>query len=545
MKKIIVFIILAFSLSITAGGASDFAKSRMLYEDTGMFILTHPVENSRVTTSSRMSFLGTADNAYPLYINGEEIGTTALGFFSYYAELMLGENTFVFINGDNIESIVITREAPGQWIPPVTEYFGIELYGSTENNYISRFANLNDDLYGRTPLVRGTTFRILAEHGDFYIIEDGTAVFKHSVFQLEWLIPPITVSGGEVNAGENSVSLSFNVTDNPLYEIILDENKAVLLLYAAHDELDIIIPDGAFITAAEKIPHDSVLCYEFTFEREPVGFIVDFSEGKMNVKFRFAAVSLSDVFVLLDAGHGGHLPGAVGPPGDYGPMEKDLNLYVAEVAQNYLEALGVRTLLIRDRDEDVPILERVAFFDMEPDISVCIHANSMPLSSDFSSERGPLMFITLDLSEEAVDGMIRIIAEETGNEYVPPKRQNFAMARYTGAPSMLFEMGFMCNPEEYEIMITLDYLDKMGEAVGMSVMQYLGLTDNEQLTIDNVQLPMEPEPPVEEEDEEEPPLIQTSGMGDSLVFGRYTILLASVFVAGVALCAPSVLRRKK
>ena len=50
---------------------------------------------------------------------------------------------------------------------------------------------------------------------------------------------------------------------------------------------------------------------------------------------------------------------------------------------------------------------------------------------------------------------------------------NFAMSRYTGAPSMLFEMGFMCNPAEYELLINADYLDNMGIALGKSIEKYL------------------------------------------------------------------------
>ncbi|MCL2018183.1 MAG: N-acetylmuramoyl-L-alanine amidase [Oscillospiraceae bacterium] len=565
INKYFIFGLLMLSLNLVSSASSDTAISRMLYEDKGMFILTHPQEDSSVTASPRTSFLGTADTLFPLYINGEEINMTKNGFWSYYAVLDIGENIFSFENGDYYESVTVIREEPEAWIPPETVYFTIELYGSTESIFISRFSDLNDDLYMRTPLAQGTTFRIIAEYGDFYIIEDGTAVFKSNVYQLDRMIPPITVSGGEISAEDNSVTLSLGVTDNPLYEVILDSenrNKAVLLLYADEDEID-LQPDGNFITEINKIEtdYDSPLIYELVFEREPVGFMVDFSDGKMNLRFRFAAGSLSDSYVLLDAGHGGHLPGALGPPGEYGPMEKDINLYVSEITRDYLEARGIRTVLIRDKDEDVPIMDRVQYFNGEPDISVCIHANSMSLSSDFSSERGPLMFYTLDLSEKAADDMIKIIAEHTGNPYTPPKRQNFAMARYTGSPSMLFEMGFMCNPEEYEDLINTEYLNKMGEALGLSIIGYLEQYVQVDEYIDVMQytayeeedkLPTETDIEVFasylDEPDAQPVLQQTSGVsgGDfNNMLGKYIILISGVLLCGAMMWLPSFLRKGK
>jgi N-acetylmuramoyl-L-alanine amidase len=551
MKKIFLSVLISIILSsnLAANSVSFFAQSRIFYEDTGGLIITHPQENHRVTVSSRMSFLGDSDTNHRLYINGEEIETTKNGFFSYYAELEPGENEFVFENGEETQTIIVTRQEPEEWIAPETIYYQDEVYGEVAegHNYISRFAYFDDNLNAKTPLVAGTTFRITGERGDFYILADDTAVFKANVNRLEEQIPEYSLSGGEITAQRDSISVSFNVTDNPLYEVILDDRKAALIIYADTDQSE-LNPVEPYVSEIIKTVQESAIIYEFMFEQKPVGYMVGFADDKINVRFRFPPVSLSEALVLLDAGHGGSDPGAVGPPGELGSMEKDFNLYVAQTAQDYLRQRGVRVVLIRNTDDFVQIMDRVEYFGFEPDISVSVHTNSMPLGADFSSRTGPLMFYTLDLSEQAADDMIGIILSETGNVYdgegLPHRRQNFAMARYTGAPSMLFEMGFICNPEEYEILLDTAYLDKMGEALGRSVEGYLmQLTgDSGQSEISETQTPLIIR---EERDEAHPALLQTySPNSTSPALIRYALFIACVLLIGAVLCLPTAFKKK-
>ncbi|MCL2698589.1 MAG: N-acetylmuramoyl-L-alanine amidase [Oscillospiraceae bacterium] len=561
MKHFFIFLIISAFVFSTG----FIARDRIFYDNPeNLLIITHPDWNSRETISSRMSFLGDSDISAPLFINGKEIARTPSGFFTYYAELELGENVFVIVNGEHIETIVITRNEAGIWTPPETFYFTQEIFGSTESDFISRFAYFDDDLHGRTPLMSGTTFRILGERGDMYVLGDGTMVFQNSVFQINRAIRDLTVSGGEVIMNRNRASVNFNVTDNPLYEVLLNGNTATLILYADIDESELrhyaVLSGISSITkSAQESP--SAIIYDITFEREPIGFLVDFSGGRMNIIFRFRPASLSEAVVLLDAGHGGTDPGALGPPGELGAMEKDFNFYVAEIARDYLESLGVNVIFLRDKDEFINIFDRIAYFDLEPDIVVSVHANSMPLTADFSSVFGPLMFYTLEHSGQAADDMIRLIIAEMSDflgtstlftslpdntASLPHRRRNFAMARYTGGPSMLFEMGFLCNPEEYELLLNLGYLDRMGKALGMSIAQWL--TGSEQLPINSVQLAVsEPQTEIYKLEEDALPVFMQSPRiyrGGAPPFRNYIVLVVSVLICGLAFWLPNVIKRR-
>ncbi|MCL2077305.1 MAG: N-acetylmuramoyl-L-alanine amidase [Oscillospiraceae bacterium] len=553
MKKFLILTILVFLFSFTVA-ASDSVRESVTYQNAGLLIITQPGENGRVTSSANISILGASDPDFPLYINGEEVKTTLNGFFTLYAELESGKNVFIFTNGENEETITVIQEPPEPYLPPVTIYFEVPIYGAVENDNISRFADFDDDLKMRTPLARGTIVKIIAERGEFYVIEDETCIFKKDVYMLDRAVPEITVTEGRTQKTDNGVSVLFNVSDNPLYSLELEGEKALLSLYA-NDQTDswtgLYSFDDGYIKQIKKTASYELSIYSFTFEKPPVGYAVGFYDGVMEVEFRYAATSLSEAAVLLDAGHGGTDPGALGPPGEFGPMEKDFNLYVAGVARDYLEQLGVEVTFIREYDEYINIMERIAHFDRGNrfDISVCVHTNSMPLSSDFSSDDGPLMFYTLDLSEKAADDMIRLIASETGNHYRAPKRQNFAMARYTAAPSMLFEMGFMCNPEDYERLLETGYLDLMGEALGKSIELYLTQTAEISGIIHDFREIEEPEPNFETEPEEEPAVPAIGGQGEQEAelppasgyddFGRgvkiFIIIILFMFFGGAAL----------
>jgi N-acetylmuramoyl-L-alanine amidase len=103
--------------------------------------------------------------------------------------------------------------------------------------------------------------------------------------------------------------------------------------------------------------------------------------------------------IALDAGHGGHDSGAIGPTG---LQEKELTLdLVQRVGALIQEELGVRVVLTRSRDQFVALRERTALANREQaDLFVSIHANAAPAAAATGTE-------TYFLSTEATDGAAR------------------------------------------------------------------------------------------------------------------------------------------
>jgi N-acetylmuramoyl-L-alanine amidase len=106
--------------------------------------------------------------------------------------------------------------------------------------------------------------------------------------------------------------------------------------------------------------------------------------------------------IVLDAGHGGHDSGAVGPGG---LMEKELVLEVTKrVARLLEERFNVKVLLSRDSDAFVTLKDRTSYANRErADLFVSIHANAHRV---VASEGLEVYF----LSSEATDNAARQVA---------------------------------------------------------------------------------------------------------------------------------------
>jgi N-acetylmuramoyl-L-alanine amidase len=106
--------------------------------------------------------------------------------------------------------------------------------------------------------------------------------------------------------------------------------------------------------------------------------------------------------IVVDAGHGGHDPGATGPGG---LQEKELTLDVARRLATILQdELGVKVVLTRTRDVFVPLRERTAIANrMKADLFVSIHVNAAPRAMATGTE-------TYFLSTEATDNAARAAA---------------------------------------------------------------------------------------------------------------------------------------
>jgi N-acetylmuramoyl-L-alanine amidase len=95
---------------------------------------------------------------------------------------------------------------------------------------------------------------------------------------------------------------------------------------------------------------------------------------------------LSVKTIVIDAGHGGHDPGAIGKA--TGIREKDVTL---DIARRLKEKLGhdgkYRVLLVRDSDMFVALNERAAYANArETDLFISIHVNYVPGTSSNAIE---------------------------------------------------------------------------------------------------------------------------------------------------------------
>lgn len=198
--------------------------------------------------------------------------------------------------------------------------------------------------------------------------------------------------------------------------------------------------------------------------------------------------------VILDPGHGGAEPGAVGPNN---LAEKTVNLLVSQHAANELTAAGIPTLLTRTGDWRMTLVARTKLVTtLKPKAFVSVHHNADPdgphdgpgsetyyqIASNTSADSKRLAGL---LYEEIVaalrpyniswvgdtDAGAKYRKGSTGDDY-------YAVLRQTkGVVAALAELAFMNNPPEAELLARDDVRRAEGAAVARAIKRFLTTAD--------------------------------------------------------------------
>src|SRR5215470_18100766 len=107
------------------------------------------------------------------------------------------------------------------------------------------------------------------------------------------------------------------------------------------------------------------------------GYFIFYDDKKLviRVKHQPEKLSMQNLFVAIDAGHGGSNTGATGVSS--GILEKDYTLKIAKEVKKYFDAKKVKTLMTRTIDTDLTMIDRTLMLrEQDPDILISIHLNS-------------------------------------------------------------------------------------------------------------------------------------------------------------------------
>lgn len=161
---------------------------------------------------------------------------------------------------------------------------------------------------------------------------------------------------------------------------------------------------------------------------------------------------LSGVSVMIDPGHGGTDPGAVGIAAGLGPDENLLAMANSFALRDELTALGANVILTRtELGQTMSLDERLsAFVASGADLFISVHLNSVVESTNANTVTGAEVFFhnahSAGISTSVLDGLVAA----TGRNRRQSNQAAFRVTLLPMAPSMLLELGFMSHPVEYE-----------------------------------------------------------------------------------------------
>lgn len=221
--------------------------------------------------------------------------------------------------------------------------------------------------------------------------------------------------------------------------------------------------------------------------------------------------------IVLDAGHGGQDPGALGKGGT---KEKHLVLKFTKELKDELERTGkYKVVLTRDGDYYIALRERLAFARKhKADIFISLHADSASsaarglsvytLSENASDDEAAALakrenksdiIAGVDLGnheKDVADILISLAQRETNNQSIiladtlvaslenqsvnlltrPHRYAGFAVLKAPDIPSVLVEIGFLSNREEEKALNQSSHRKKLAQGLTKAITHYFETT---------------------------------------------------------------------
>jgi N-acetylmuramoyl-L-alanine amidase len=178
--------------------------------------------------------------------------------------------------------------------------------------------------------------------------------------------------------------------------------------------------------------------------------------------------------VVLDPGHGGPDPGAVGIGG---LRETDVVLDVSLQVARLLQARGVQVLMTRTSEVDVDLPPRVAMANSARATAfVSIHANALSMARPDVNGVETFFFDGAGNASRslaaALQGRMMAVSPGTPNRGVKPGR--FFVIRRAAMPAALLEMGFVTGAVDAPRLANAEFRRSMALAIAAGILDFLG-----------------------------------------------------------------------
>jgi N-acetylmuramoyl-L-alanine amidase len=199
--------------------------------------------------------------------------------------------------------------------------------------------------------------------------------------------------------------------------------------------------------------------------------------------------------ILIDCGHGGRDPGAVGVQNI---TEKDITMQVGQKLAHLLRKQGCDVFMTRDADLFVPLTTRTNTINVyRPDVFISIHANSSAqpvvqgietyclsscIFSDFAcSDNAGLQLKDLlqqryAKSRKLADSVHKQLLSNLAPYDVCDRKIKYAGSQVllgANAPGILVEVGFVSHAQEVLRLAQPAYQEQLAQGMCLGIMAYL------------------------------------------------------------------------
>lgn len=174
--------------------------------------------------------------------------------------------------------------------------------------------------------------------------------------------------------------------------------------------------------------------------------------------------------VVIDPGHGGRDPGAVGIGG---LREKDINITVSRRIQRSLQDRGINAILTRSDDREIDLDPRVDFAERaNADVFVSIHSNAISLSRP---DVNGLETYYYSSGFRLAQTIHNAVLQRTDLRDRGVRRARFYVLVNTSMPAVLVETGFVTGREDAARFRNPAEVNKIADGITAGILQYLNV----------------------------------------------------------------------
>jgi N-acetylmuramoyl-L-alanine amidase len=181
------------------------------------------------------------------------------------------------------------------------------------------------------------------------------------------------------------------------------------------------------------------------------------------------AIPQGQVVVVIDPGHGGRDPGAIGIGG---LREKDINTTISARVQQRLAAAGITVLMTRNGDQWVDLQPRADYAnDVGADVFVSIHANAISMSRPDVNGLETYYYSSGDRLARSIHNRV---LQNTDLSDRGVRQARFYVLRHTSMPAVLVETGFVTGSVDAARFRNPAAVNQIADSIAQGVLDYLG-----------------------------------------------------------------------
>lgn len=356
----------------------------------------------------------------------------------------------------------------------------LEVVEVTAENGVARTGPTTD--HSRlTPLPKGTQASVIGKEGNWLKLDYGAWIQASETRLLPNQVPPRSLIRSVTSRRlEDRTEIIFPLQVPVPISVKQEDNKFSLTLHNTTAQTDTIrLDNNPIIQRLDWQPvQPNQIKYTFLLKsKQQWGYDFRYEGTSLILSLRHPPKltsnpnSLKGAVILLDPGHGGKEAGALGPTGY---PEKDINLVIAQKLTPLLRQRGATVYLTRETDTDVSLRDRVNLINqLKPTIALSIHYNSLPDSGDAIKTQGVSTFWYHPQAQALAMFLQTYLVQKLNRPSYGVYWNNLALTRPHTTPSVLLELGFMINPNEFEWITNPQAQEKLVQAIADGLTEWL------------------------------------------------------------------------